>query len=215
MNSKKLLGLMTGVSSIVFVGTSTADLIDVEWESAVTSEGVVWQIYAAIDAGGEVDAVYGDGDNALLVETSIGGAFYQHFLGTYAAPMAALIPLYPSLANDSFVTIGLLTDAGNAMMDIGIDFSDFEDNGGSIWTDNGTWFATPDDAQVHEVGGRVLIGQFTTAVGDGVHGIVNMQGKNADGSNWNALGIEFNTLPAPGAIALLGLAGVAARRRRK
>ena len=42
MNSKKLLGLMTGVSSIVFVGTSTADLIDVEWESAVTSEGVVW-----------------------------------------------------------------------------------------------------------------------------------------------------------------------------
>ena len=206
------------VSSVVIAtGASTAfaDLIQIEWDSFDTAQGTVWQIYAAIDSGGEVDAVYGDGDNALLVETSIGGAFYQHFLGTYAAPMAALIPLYPSLANDSFVTIGLLTDAGNAMMDIGIDFSDFEDNGGSIWTDNGTWFATPDDAQVHEVGGRVLIGQFTTASNDGVHGIVNLQGKNADGSNWNALAVDFNTLPAPGAIVLLGIAGIASRRRRK
>ena len=206
------------VSSVVIAtGASTAfaDLIQIEWDSFDTAQGTVWQIYAAIDSGGEVDAVYGDGDNALLVETSIGGAFYQHFLGTYAAPMAALIPLYPSLANDSFVTIGLLTDAGNAMMDIGIDFSDFEDNGGSIWTDNGTWFATPDDAQVHEVGGRVLIGQFTTASNDGVHGIVNLQGKNADGSNWNALAVDFNTLPAPGAIVLLGIASIASRRRRK
>ena len=215
MNSIKLLGLMAGVSSVVFAGTSAADLIDVEWEYVDTAQGRVWQIYAAIDSGGEVDAVYGDGDNALLVETSLGSAFYQHFLGTYAAPMAALIPIYASLANDSFVTIGRLTDADNNMLDIGIDWSDFENNGGSFSTDNGTWFATPDDAQVHEVGGRVLIGQFTTDASDGVHGIVNMQGKNADGSNWNALGVEFNTLPAPGAIALLGLAGLAARRRRK
>jgi MYXO-CTERM domain-containing protein len=206
------------VSSVVIAtGASTAfaDLIQIEWDSFDTAQGTVWQIYAAIDSGGEVDAVYGDGDNALLVETSIGGAFYQHFLGTYAAPMAALIPLYASLANDSFVTIGRLTDQDNAMMDIGIDFSDFENNGGSIWTDNGTWFATPDDAQVHEVGGRVLIGQFTTASNDGVHGIVNLQGKNADGSNWNALAVDFNTLPAPGAIVLLGIAGIASRRRRK
>ena len=216
MNSIKLLGLMAGVSSVVFASTSTADLIDVEWEYVDTAQGRVWQIYAAIDAGGEVDAVYGDGDNALLVETSLGSAFYQHFLGSYAAPMAALIPLYASLANDSFVTIGRLTDADNNMLDIGIDWSDFENNGGTIWTDNGTWFATPDDAQVHDPGdGRILIGQFTTSADDGVLGVINLQGKNADGSNWNALNVGFNTFPAPGALALLGLAGLAARRRRK
>jgi hypothetical protein len=77
----------------------------------------------------------------------------------------------------------------------------------------GSWFATPDDAQVYEIGGRVLIGQFTLNGGD-LEGIVNLQGKNADGTNWTVLGQDI-ALPAPGALALLGLAGVATRRRRK
>jgi len=60
-----------------------------------------------------------------------------------------------------------------------------------------------------------LIGQFTVAAGDHVFGSVNMQGKNADLTNWNADGITFDTAPAPGALALLGLAGISMRRRRK
>ena len=216
MNNLKLLGLMAGVGSLVFAGTATADLIGIVWDSTDTAEGRVWQIYAYIDSGGEVDAVYGDSACALSITTTFGSAFYQHFLGSYGAPMAALIPIYGSLANDSFVTIGRLTDADNNMLDIGIDWSDFENNGGTIWTDNGTWFATPDDAQVHDPGdGRILIGQFTTSADDGVMGVINLQGKNADGSNWNAICVEFNTFPAPGSLALLGLAGLAARRRRK
>ena len=98
------------------------------------------------------------------------------------------------------------------MLEIGIDWTSFE-GGGEISTDNGSWFATPDDAQVYEVDGRVLIGQFTLESGE-LGGQISLQGKNADGTNWTVLAAPLG-VPAPGAIALLGLAGLASRRRRK
>ena len=77
--------------------------------------------------------------------------------------------------------------------------------------------AFPDDPQGQEVGGKVLIAQFTTYGADSVlYGTVSMQGKNADGSNWGVESHDYSfAKPAPGAIALLGLAGFAGRRRRR
>ena len=77
------------------------------------------------------------------------GTFYQNAFGqaTVAGMNPAFFPIFPSLMYDSFVTIGLETSVGNAMLDIGIDFTGFE-AGGAITTDNGSWFATPDDPQV-------------------------------------------------------------------
>ena len=199
------------VSSLFSVGTSSADFQGITIEAIDSGMGIgtTYRIYADVD-GGEVDAVYGDTDNALHIEATT--SFYQNQFGGYGTPSAALFGFFPSLEYDSFVTIGLLDDAGDAMLDIGIDFTGFE-AGGAISTDNGTWFATPDEPQVLAVDGRVLIAQLTTD-GD-INGVINLQGKNDDLSNWNALGVEFSTVPAPGAIALLGLAGVASRRRRK
>ena len=218
MNNKKLLGLMAGVSSLVLAGSVSADFLgfDVEVINSGMNDdftgvaiGTTYRIYAVMASGGEVDAIYGDSANPLSVSSQT--SFYQHALGSYGAPMSALIFIYPALAYDSFVTIGRLTDQDNAMMDIGIDWTAFN-AGGEIYTDNGTWFATPDDAQVHDPGdGRILIGQFTSDSFFAT-GTVSLQGKNADGSNWNALGV--NWIPAPGALALLGLAGLASRRRR-
>jgi hypothetical protein len=202
-----------GSAAMAAVGSTTAfaGFQGIEWEAIDSGMGIgtTYRLYAVVDAGGEVDAVYGDADNALSIQSTTG--FYQNSFGGYGTPSAALFDFFPSLEFDSFVTIGLLNDTGDAMLDIGIDWTDFEDNGGAIWTDNGTWFATPDEAQVREVNGRVLIGQFTTD-GD-ISGFINMQGKDADLTNWNAL--HINLAPTPGALALLGFAGIAARRRRK
>jgi len=207
------------VSSLLAIGTATADFqgISIEViESGLQDGGVdigtTYRIYALVDEGGEVDAVYGDETNLLNIESTT--SFYQNGFGGYGTPSAGLFGFFPPLEYDSFVTIGLLDDEDDAMLDIGIDWSDFEDNGGAINTDNGTWFATPDEPQVQAVDGRVIIAQLTTD-GD-VNGLVNLQGKNEDLTNWSVVGVEFSTVvvPAPGALALLGLAGLAMRRRR-
>ncbi len=215
MNNIKLLGLTAGVGSLLLAGSATADFTGVSWTMSSSAYGDTYLIYADLDSGGQLNAVYGDNVNALTISSD--GGFYNTpvwGVDTTFALNPALIAAFPSLAYDSWVTIGLEDNVGNNMLNIGLDFTDFN-SGGSLWTDNGSWFATPDDAQVHEVNGSVLIGQFTVASGDHVFGSINMQGKNADLSNWTADGIAFDTAPAPGALALLGLAGIATRRRRK
>ena len=214
MNNVKLLGLTAGVGSLILAGSATADFQGISWTSSSSAYGTSYLIYVDVEAGDQLNAVYGDDANALSIDS--GSGFYQNLYGqaTVAGMNPAFFPVFPSLVYDSYVTIGLETNVGNAMLNIGIDFTAFE-AGGAITTDNGSWFATPDDAQVYEVGGRVLIGQFTVADNDGVFGTINLQGKNADGSNWTAAGVNFNTIPAPGALALLGIAGIVARRRRK
>jgi hypothetical protein len=199
---------------LILAGTAVADFTGMQYETVENGMAglTTYLVYAGVDAGGELDAVYGDDSNTLSVSSD--GGFYQHAFGGNSAPSAALIAAFPSLAYDSFVTIGLLDSTGDAMLSIGIDYTDFE-AGGSIVTDNGTWFATPSDPQVLEIDGRVLVGQFTVGDGDHVYGSMNFQGKNSDLSNWNADGVLFDTIPTPGALALLGLAGIAARRRRK
>ncbi len=213
MKNLKVLTLTAGMGSLIFAGVASADFQGISHEVTETDYGTMVQVFADLGSGDQLNAVYGDADNSLYIEAA-GGSFYQNAFGqaTVAGMNPAFFPIFPSLVYDSFVTIGLETSVGNAMLDIGINFSSFE-AGGAIDTDNGSWFATPDDAQVYEVDGRVLIGQFTLADGELV-GQVNLQGKNADGSNWTVLGQSI-AVPAPGALALLGLAGISARRRRK
>ena len=64
---------------------------------------------------------------------------------------------------------------------------------------------------------KVMIGQFTMFGMDShVMGVVNIQGKSGDFVTFEARDQVFDyEFPAPGAIALLGLAGIASRRRRK
>ena len=223
MNKATLTIAAATVGSLFAVGTASADLQGISIDESITAFGTVYKVYVDVETGDQVDAIFGDSVDVLTIGSDNG--FYQNMFGSHKAPSAALFGFFPSLEFDSFVTIGLSTDTGNNMLDIGVDWSDFEGNvvggshndGANLVTSNGSWFATPDDAQVFEVGGRVLIGQFNVAFGDHVFGEINIQGKNADLSNWQYRGVTFDSaiVPAPGAIALLGLAGICARRRRK
>lgn len=219
MNIK--LSLFAGcVGSLVLAGTATAEYTGLSYEiHAVDGIADTWtaRIYVNFsDENDQLNAVYGDGDNPLEVGST--GGFYQNDFGgnTSASINPALYAAFPSLVYDSWATIGLEDNVGNAMGDIGIDWTDFA-AGGSIATDNGTWFVTPADAQA--LAGpemRVMIAQLTTFGHDSViAGHVSLQGKTAAGETWVSLNDQFAyALPAPGAMALLGLAGFAGRRRR-
>jgi len=218
MNYKKL-SLAIAATSLI-AGTAMADYSGLDFDGTDNGDGT-WtaRIYANFSAGtDQLNAVYGDATNGLSISSS--GGFYQNAFGanTSAGINPALIPAFPSLVLDSWVTIGLEDQTGNAMLDIGIDWTDFA-AGGDISTDNGSWFATPADAQClagSEL--RVMVGQFTMfGAGSTVSGVLNLQGKVGDNETFVATGqaFEYSLVPAPGALALLGLAGIAGRRRRK
>jgi MYXO-CTERM domain-containing protein len=197
--------LLAGTASAAYQGMS-ADL------HASSAYGDTYRIYVDLDAGDRLDAVYGSGEHGLVLG---GPGLYQNGFGgnmsTNINPL--LYGSFPSLYHDSWVTIGLQdSDNGNALSQQGVDFSNFGDE---VTTSNGSWYVTPDDAQGAEIGGRVLIAQLTISGGGSdsdLYGNLNFQGKLADGSNWGA---TDQWLPAPGALALLGLAGIAGRRRRR
>ena len=191
----------------------------------VGDQGYTYRLFAALETGARIDAVYGNSQAALSIGTANGATMYQNANGgpTSKEINSNFFPFVPSMEWDSYVSIGAYYQNGapfgeNNLNNIGIDWSSFE-GGGDLVTDNGSWFVTPDDAQGNELNGVVFLGQFTVEGGNGdvsdLVGSVNLQGKDADGNTWNEIGATWVEIPAPGALALLGLAGIAGGRRRR
>ena len=231
MNVKQASVFAGTVAALAMAGTASAAFQGIASSVAnVGADGTTYRIYAQLDAGDRLDAVAGNSSQGLSM-TSDGG-FYQNSNGgpTSKEINSNFFAFVPSLEWDSYVTIGALYQDGstvggeNALNTVGIDWTAFE-GGGDLETDNGTWFVTPDKQQGEaidhggDIGYGVLIAQVTTGEGGGTFSGL-LQGKDANGDTWqaNVNGASYGgggDIPAPGALALLGLAGVAGRRRRR
>ncbi len=157
-------------------------------------------IWAVLPEGWRVDAVAGTQGQPKTI--SCNTPLYQDAYGgpTSADINPAFYDLVPSLRWDSRVTIGAIDASGdpypeNVLQTIGIDWTPFE-NGGDLSVTDGTWFVLPTDGQ-----GEVI--EFTSGDCDVQHGVLLarltptgqnamvtfealLQGRNAEGNNWQA-----------------------------
>jgi hypothetical protein len=153
--------------------------------------GNTYRVYAQLASVDQsIHAVFADDQSPMEIVAQNG--FFQHALGSYQSAdiQPAVIDIDPTLAFDSWVTIGAENSVDNDLWNIGIDFSPFS-NGGTISSNNGAWFLIPTDVRTTSFNGLVLLMQFTTT-GE-AHGTLNMQGWEADHSVWQARGLTFST----------------------
>lgn len=155
-------------------------------------EGQTFRVFAELPSSAHsVHAIYGDSQQPMTIQTT--GSFYQHPFGNFSTTdiNPNVITIEPTLAFDSWVTVGATNATANNLWNVGIDFDGFE-NGSSISASNGAWFLVPTDQRtLPEQGNLVLIMQLTTT---GIaSGTLNLQGWNQEGMPWQAHGLTFET----------------------
>ncbi len=218
----KTLSMLAGVAApLIATTTASAGFVGITVNYKANEFGlVVTNVYAEFDRPGEdyMQAVAGTANAPLLIQV-INGTFYNHPFGGNTAPSTALVAAFPSLAYDSFVTIGAKVTSP-AFPDATVQTPGLPQiSGTSFATNSGGWAVTPIDAQGDPFNsdyggpgnGHILIGQFTTKGGFIVGTFLIQYVSN--GVNGQAI-VSF---PAPGALALFGAAGlirVRSRRRR-
>ncbi len=164
----RTLILLAGLGSpLIVAGLASGAFVGVAIEGAPNQYGILTvQIYALFDnlEQDHLLSVTGTPDLPLHIRV-YGGNFYQHqFNFGDTAPREDLVVIFPSLAFDTFVSIGRLTqtisDPDTTQLSKGWPgFADCSLIGSGL-----SWSVPADDPQgVPDRDGRVFIGQFSTA----------------------------------------------------
>ncbi len=230
MKMKTLSVLAGATAPLILTAQASAGFLGIKVVGKPNPFGlIVCNIYAEFDRPGEdlFTKVAGTANAPLLIQVEGGGTFFNHQFGTDRPPLTTLVEAFPSLAFDSFVTIGVkAVDGGqgggqpfdNVTLTPGFPGI----SGTQLFTTNSGWAVTPDEPQANPFdpdyvagNGQILIGQFATANGTGFSGTM-LVGGVSNGVGFQAV-VSFFHVPAPGALALLGIAGLLGpdgRRRR-
>jgi len=161
-----------------------------------------------------------------LVIEAVGGTFWQSPLGTNKAPSQAFVNIFPSLAYDTFVTIGVKTRGSGGSG--GINVPDqltltptFPDIGtGPFILTNDSWAVTPANAQSNPFNptyaagdGSILIGQFSSADTSTFAGVWLWR---AASNGVVIQGVQsFYYVPGGAGWVVIGVAGLGGRRRKR
>ncbi len=219
------LRMLAGVTApLILTGSVQAGFTGISAVSKPNEFGILCvNVYAEFDRPGEdhMLGVFGTPNAPMLIEV-IGGNFYNHAFGNSHPPLGSFIKAFPSLAYDSFATIGFKCNGDPPCQS----FDNFTFTPGfpgvvgtSISTSISGWMVTALDPQgdpfnpLYFAGdGRVLIGQFSTANGSAIQGTMLLEyiGNGVVGQS-----VVSFFVPGPGALWLLGAGLLGSRRRRQ
>jgi predicted NBD/HSP70 family sugar kinase len=221
MMKVSLLATTVGLSVASF---ASAEFIGFDGTVSVNTQGNnVVQMFAVFD---NADAV---GLNVFNADIGTDGDFIHNDVqvgagGTWLPSASLDIPGFADSGNDSYVTIGYGVGAAAALNGTSLDpgFGDTGGLGGTIPSGAGWFNGNPPNEQVASAfaggtdgisGYAVMIGQFVFA-GELLFSFDAEMGSNAGSGSEVDFGSDVFSIPAPGALALLGLGGLATRRRR-
>jgi uncharacterized protein (TIGR03382 family) len=194
---------IASAASADFTGISFADAtaeVDAIANQSIPAGHTVWRVYANFDDPG-------DAFLNVTVDWTFDANLFQDPFGGDGPPNPAFYPVFANIASDSYVTHGV---SQQPIDNLGFD-PDF------AWSPNGVtggWFDSNPVSQTLPVNGQILIAQLTlpsAAVGGGA---VTIFYEDAQIPGTATQGDGVLEIPSPGALALLGLAGLAGRRRR-
>ena len=221
------------MGAVLSAGTAaSADFVSFEGAANEVGDFTVITMYAVYDTADVALNVF----NAQIVTSDNGGfnqSDVQNGAGGTWSPNASLdIPFFSDSTVDSFATIGYSVGSGNpgaATNGTALDPSFLEASGGLgafVPASAGWYNGNPTNDQVAMSQGgydyAVFVGQFTFATSRvAAAGAENffifdceMGSKDASGGVFFGGDAYIWQVPAPGALALLGLGGLATRRRR-
>ncbi len=222
------LRILVGVAvPLILTGSVDAGFTGISTTSKPNEFGLlVVNVYAVFDRPGEDHMLLVAGTpNAPLNIQVIGGTFFQHPFGSINPPPDVLVQAYPSVAYDTFVTIGVkcVGDPPCQPQDFMTQTNHLAGafTPSQVFTTIEGWAVTPAHAQGNPFDavnsfpgdGRILIGQFSTLDGVAIQGTMLLGFIRNNVST--QLVVSFFHVPTPGALAMMGVAGLIGTRRRR
>ena len=215
MQKSSFVRVLVGSSVLVGASSASADFVGASYTSEILNPGeVTYRIYLNYDNPlDKLLAVSGNANFAALQLTASSDLINKHLVPAVPADVPG--PL--AQPGDSWVTIGE-GDANGGETQFSPGFLDGQGDAfgalisgdGFLQADNGGYFDSNPSTSVE--GTSILIAQFTFAEGT-TWSYSGTSDFNANGTDLTNAAFSVNNIPAPGALALLGLAGIGRRRR--